>query len=1223
MATKAKTPWARHVNRDSGETNPLKSSARRDFMDGGETSAQKERMLVENFLSNTKIDKTGPFLAIVLKVLSGPQVNNEASTNGGNLSSALNIKGFKDSTNERREEQQKPAPIKIIARIPEVHNFMDWPETVEDEDVISMHSEFHQFDENPDFELIRPGSMVWVQFYTLDHISSKSGFPSGVILGLYDKGSPVADEALISPVEEFGPPCKAFRNLAEPAAGLYRGNTEANPVLLSGPPIVKLKNRIVTGLFGNGSLATKANFNEALKVAGPSFIHNIPGGAPDANNAFIWVGQIKSNGYLDVINRPGFGRETIIYAPYSLDTSSPIEIKYYFHDKNGFGNAFASGVDSQQEAIQSAINQPNDFKDKIAPAIKDYIKDGRNIILVIPELLHSKGLNTRVGLQYQQYKEQLERVTVSEELNLFNITPFVSRELRSFDRSYIGGNFTDFHGDVLDVVDSFLGSGTSDNVTYISLVGDGIGALTISSMCQNFDTVTEIRNNFKIQRVDFIDTGIDNATISPGTFDFVPPSVALYTKLVRPAVDEEARKLQFNYISSVSPANASNFFNGLDKLNTESLDVLSLFKENNKPPSGNGEIKFTFPVAFSTSNNDASGEATDVVCSFHIAKQDNNAKAGYALTVQNLNGNQTTLIKPDTNSSLFAAGNTVPDHAAAATAAQAASDLAKIQKRINELYQRIVFFENGIISWINSGIDAPCYDESPYQIYCVDGQISFVKGSRFFQDYLNYITDKIDLEEIKIVNNFESQLLESNIDAGRLTKVKQEAQSLLTTAKQKIKQPYAAFGNVKPEKSIEILKQRFDINDFFTPAAAQSIDTPESVPDSFPELTNLAKILSAPAAYQKIINKVDNTLEKVKSRAVKLSPECSPPPIKLGEAVSQDTLVSSANPAPSVENCGDIKIALVDSFADLKQMIDYVPDKNRFSFQGKHKVSKTKTKLENVDGFKVGTFKYKARGPGGQLTVKESPPIWSCITGRISNAWETACNQSNYVPFEVVNGIRGYKDYKGNTAYNIGVSLHSFGLAFDVDPHLAGFGLRSARSIHSVFTGAWSQTFLEEHANELYRLGVFRVAPSILLTNAIQAQNEIREAESWEGAPSAYKGTAEGSIQASRYSEIMSKSKGSLIVKKEANPTLWLLTFCETAKMRWGNLNFLKKRYKGGKVWNSAEKKRIAEIYGIPNVVDRVKEVSWKSKNIESHMHFQFWNGDSIIRWSEINKFKG
>ena len=71
------------------------------------------------------------------------------------------------------------------------------------------------------------------------------------------------------------------------------------------------------------------------------------------------------------------------------------------------------------------------------------------------------------------------------------------------------------------------------------------------------------------------------------------------------------------------------------------------------------------------------------------------------------------------------------------------------KKRINELYQRIVFFENGIISWINGGIDAPCYDESPYQIYCVDGQISFAKGSRFFQDYLNYITDKIDLEEIK------------------------------------------------------------------------------------------------------------------------------------------------------------------------------------------------------------------------------------------------------------------------------------------------------------------------------------------------------------------------------------------------------------------------------------------------------------------------------------------
>ena len=45
-----------------------------------------------------KIVKTGPYLAVVLKVLSGPQISNEASTNGGSLSVS-----FKNDGNSFRE----------------------------------------------------------------------------------------------------------------------------------------------------------------------------------------------------------------------------------------------------------------------------------------------------------------------------------------------------------------------------------------------------------------------------------------------------------------------------------------------------------------------------------------------------------------------------------------------------------------------------------------------------------------------------------------------------------------------------------------------------------------------------------------------------------------------------------------------------------------------------------------------------------------------------------------------------------------------------------------------------------------------------------------------------------------------------------------------------------------------------------------------------------------
>ncbi len=808
MAKKSKTPWVRYEPYDPGEMNPLPSPANKDYSEIGQGHIATHRQLHDEYLTNKSIVKEGPWLAVVLKVLSGPQAKNEASTNGGNQTKALNIAGYKDATAERRDDQKKSAPIKIIARIPEIHTDINWPETVDDEARISAHSEFHQMDENGDFELIRAGSLVWVQFYSLDHIHSKSGFPSGIILGLYDKGAPVPDDTLLAPIDDFKPPCKAFRNLAEPGGGIYKGHTEANPVLLPGPPIRKYKNRIVTGLFGNGSLATKANFNANMQLAPPSFKHNIPGSAPDSNNAFIWVGQLKNNGYFDIFNRPGIGRETIIYAPYSLDVNSPIEIKYYFHDKDGFGNAFVSGEDDQTAAVAAAVNQESDFKNKIAPAIKDYIKDGRNIILVIPELLHSKGYNARIGFSATdktKFQEQLSPYKISQNLDLSKITPFVNREVKSFNRTYIGGNFINFHNEVLNVVDSHIGLGVSERVDYVSMIGDGLGAITIAAMCENQETRQDLLNFFKLQRIDFVDTGLDNSTQFSSTFLASTPSTAIYTNLVRPAVDEEARRLQYNYITKKSPANTNPLFNSIDKLGTEVVDVLGLFKNNNSPPSGIGEQKFSVPVAFP----DTTGGPTDVILSLHITKDNPNVRTGYALTTQNTDANEQSIIKPDTNSNLFSAGNSVPDHADAGASAQAAADLAKIQKSIDDLNNKIQFFESMIVSWVNGGIDAPCGDESPYQIYCKDGQIDFANGTKFFTDYQNYITDKIDLEEYKIINNFESQLLEANIYADRLNKVKDQVlgpSGLLEKSKQRLKAPYAAFGGAIPEKSIETLK---------------------------------------------------------------------------------------------------------------------------------------------------------------------------------------------------------------------------------------------------------------------------------------------------------------------------------------------------------------------------------------------------------------------------------
>ena len=100
----------------------------------------------------------------------------------------------------------------------------------------------------------------------------------------------------------------------------------------------------------------------------------------------------------------------------------------------------------------------------------------------------------------------------------------------------------------------------------------------------------------------------------------------------------------------------------------------------------------------------------------------------------------------------------------------------------------------------------------------------------------------------------------------------------------------------------------------------------------------------------------------------------------------------------------------------------------------------------------------------------------------------------------------------------------------------------------------------------------------------------------------------------------MKFAKEGPIVPPNSNPVLWMLTFCERSGMRWGNAQFLKKRHRGGQIWSVAEQARIAAIYGIPDIVARVNAVSWTSESVENHMHFQYYDGDSIITWKEIER---
>ena len=99
----------------------------------------------------------------------------------------------------------------------------------------------------------------------------------------------------------------------------------------------------------------------------------------------------------------------------------------------------------------------------------------------------------------------------------------------------------------------------------------------------------------------------------------------------------------------------------------------------------------------------------------------------------------------------------------------------------------------------------------------------------------------------------------------------------------------------------------------------------------------------------------------------------------------------------------------------------------------------------------------------------------------------------------------------------------------------------------------------------------------------------------------------------------MNSAKGCPIVPSGANPTLWVILFCEKSGMRWGNGKFLKQRHRGGSTWSSQEKETISGIFQIPNIVDRIQAISWDNSRIDDHMHFHFWAGKTLIPWKDIS----
>ena len=301
-------------------------------------------------------------------------------------------------------------------------------------------------------------------------------------------------------------------------------------------------------------------------------MRKIAGPAPGPDNAFIWVGHLKNNGYMDILDRPITpGRETIIYASKMTDINSPIEVKYYLHDDGGFGEPWIRGPNTTvDQAIESATSDfagTLDFVNKIAPAIKDMIRDKRNFVLVIPEMLFSRGFGTpstagvwvdsilkgNISTNWRgigtgqtirtkphplkalpQIREYLSSMSSTSNENFLEITRLNEREFSTFDGSVTGGNFEYFHGEVLQVLQSYIGLDSS-KVEFVSVVADGISAINLASIVspkpgdQSHAKGQKSFRDSPINRIDIIDTGVDGQSFY--NFERVPP-YELYKNLL-------------------------------------------------------------------------------------------------------------------------------------------------------------------------------------------------------------------------------------------------------------------------------------------------------------------------------------------------------------------------------------------------------------------------------------------------------------------------------------------------------------------------------------------------------------------------------------------------------------------------------------------------------------------------------------------------------------------
>lgn len=427
---------------------------------------------IPNFLRNS-----GPFFGIVLRVENDPKTEYDAGSwadrafTGQKIldRSILHQPGGTTKTSSPVATGAKPnILLEVRVRIPELHSTMPVPNKLPtssdpgatdklsniDNHTIDQYPVFTAVDDLVSLMIPKPGDIVRVDF------GNKANMGNAMYLGPVFGAKAALEAWIIELIKKFNPCGKLASKTPSGDDVLSGTNLKRGHAGLSKLPSVAQgeghggRDKVISS---NSPPGDEKFFQSKMKTKDGGFLKGT-----------IWTGRLKNNGISDAVAMPlgQAGRGTFIYMPAHSNPSKPIEVLYWFHGIRGYVRQGGGDMD---------------FKHRIRPAVKTFAKQGRNIIVVVPEQLWSRRLaDKKNGIPRQ--KTRAWSKPKPHELPSSQSSGWTDREWAAWGfRTDSAGNkdnsdFGELHKEVLAVLKNNF---RATNIAYVTAMGHSAGGASL------------------------------------------------------------------------------------------------------------------------------------------------------------------------------------------------------------------------------------------------------------------------------------------------------------------------------------------------------------------------------------------------------------------------------------------------------------------------------------------------------------------------------------------------------------------------------------------------------------------------------------------------------------------------------------------------------------------------------------------------------------------------